>query len=219
MREFPRTEKSTVKRLPKRGFYDEETIYKILDEGIICHISFVLNNQPYIIPTAYVRIGDNIYIHGAKANKMMNALNERTNACIAVTLLDGYVLARSAFHHSMNYRSVVLFGKGKIVAEREEKLMALREFSEHLIPGRWDDVRKPNDKELSATIVLKFSIEEASAKIRTGKPIDDKEDYELNIWAGIVPFKFKTGEPVRDEQLKESISLPDYLLDFISVKK
>ncbi len=219
MKEFSLTKKNTVKRLSKRGFYDEETIYKILDEGIICHVSFVLSNQPYIIPTAYVRVGDNIYIHGAKANQMMNALNEGTDACIAVTLLDGYVLARSAFHHSMNYRSVVLFGKGKIVEDKSEKLMALKAFSEHLIPGRWDDVRSPDDKELSATIVLKFSIDEASAKVRTGPPVDDKEDYELNIWAGVVPFKFKTGEPVRDKQLKESISLPDYLLDFISVKR
>lgn len=220
MREFCRTEKSKVKRLSKRGFYDRETIYKILDDGIICHVSFIINGQPFIIPTAYARVADNLYIHGAKSNQMMNVLNGGADACIAVTLLDGYVLARSAFHHSMNYRSAVLFGKGKIVEDKEEKLMALKSFSEHLITGRWADARNPNDKELSATIVLKFSIEEASAKIRTGPPVDDKEDYESsNVWAGVVPFQLRAGEPIADEQLKKSIPLPDYLLEFLKSKK
>ncbi len=219
MTQFSSTEKSKVKRLAKRGCYDRETIYKILDEGIICHVSFVLNGQPFIIPTAYVRAGDDLYIHGSKANRMMNLLNEGADACISVTLMDGYVLARSAFHHSMNYRSAVLFGKAKIVEDRNEKIMALKEFSEHFIPGRWDDVRTPNDKELDATIVLKFSIDEASAKIRTGPPADDKEDYALDIWAGVIPFKITAGEPVPDSVLKESIPIPGYLSKFISGRK
>lgn len=220
MREFSRTEKSNVKRLSKRGFYDRETIYKILDDGIICHVSFIINGQPFIIPTAYARVADDLYIHGAKSNQMMNALNSGADACIAVTLLDGYVLARSAFHHSMNYRSAVLFGKGRIVEDKEEKLMALKAFSEHLITGRWADARNPNDKELSATIVLKFSIEEASAKIRTGPPVDDKEDYKSsNVWAGVVPFQLRVGEPIADEKLKKNIPLPGYLLEFLKSKR
>ena len=219
MNKFIPTERTKVNRLSKRGFYDKETIYSILDGGIICHVGFTLKGRPFVIPTAYVRLDDFIYIHGAKSNQMINAINNGSEACITITLLDGYVLARSAFHHSMNYRSVVVFGKGKIVEEQEEKINALRAFTEYLMPGRWDDIRKPSEKELYATSILKFQIEEASAKIRTGPAIDDKEDYELNTWAGVLPVKTVFAEPQRDEQLKKEIVEPGYLLDFVSSKK
>ena len=218
MNNFIPTEKTKVNRLPKRGFYDRETIYSILDEGIISHVSFLIKGKPFVIPTAYVRVDDYIYIHGAKSNRMINAINEGSEACIAVTLLDGYVLARSAFHHSMNYRSVVMFGKGKIVEDYEEKMKALKEFTEHLVKGRWDDVRKPDKKEMNTTRVLKFSIEEASAKVRTGPPVDDKEDYDMNVWAGVLPVKTMFGAPIRDELLKEDVFVPDYLTNYISSK-
>ena len=219
MSKFIPTERTRVKRLPKRGFYDKETIYKILDEAIICHVGFTLDSIPFVIPTAYVRIDDCIYIHGAKSNQMMNAINNSGEACITVTLLDGYVMARSVFHHSMNYRSVVMFGKGKIVENKDERINALRAFSEHVMPGRWDDVRQPSEKELYATSILKFQIEEASAKIRTGQVIDDEEDYALNVWAGVLPVKTVFGEPQKDERLKNDITEPEYLLKFISSKK
>ncbi|MGA8263357.1 MAG: pyridoxamine 5'-phosphate oxidase family protein [Ignavibacteriaceae bacterium] len=212
------TERTKVNRLAKRGFYDKATIFSILDEGIICQVGFIFNGRPFIIPTAYVRLNDFIYIHGAKSNQMINAINNGSEACFTVTLLDGYVLARSAFHHSMNYRSVVMFGKGKIVEDQQEKINALKAFTEHVMPGRWDDVRKPSEKELYATGVLRFPIEEASAKIRTGPAVDDKDDYELNVWAGVLPVKTMFAEPQRDERLKKEIVEPDYLLNFISSK-
>jgi nitroimidazol reductase NimA-like FMN-containing flavoprotein (pyridoxamine 5'-phosphate oxidase superfamily) len=218
MNNFIPTEKTKVNSLPKRGFYDRETIYNILDEGIICHVGFVIKGKPFVIPTAYVRVDDYIYVHGAKSNRMINAINEGSEACIAVTLLDGYVLARSAFHHSMNYRSVVMFGKGSIVEDGEEKMKALKEFTEHLVKGRWNDVRKPHEKEMNTTSVLKFPIEEASAKVRTGPPADDKADYDMDVWAGVLPVKTMFGAPIRDEQLKEDVSVPDYLTDNISSK-
>ncbi len=218
MNKFIPTEKTKVNRLPKRGFYDKDTIYKILDEGIICHVAFTLKDKPFIIPIAYVRTGDSIYIHGAKSNRMMNTITDGNDACITVTLLDGYVLARSIFHHSMNYRSVVVFGKGELVEDREEKITVLRAFSEKIMPGRWDDVRQPNEKELYSTSVLRFHIEEASAKIRTGPVADDKEDYDLNVWAGVLPVKTTFGDPQKDEQLKKDITMPGYLLDFVSSK-
>ena len=219
MSEFVSTKRTKVKRLAKRGSYDKNTIYSILDEAIICHVGFTLNGGPFVIPTAYVRINDFIYIHGAKTNQMMNAINNGSEACITVTLLDAYVLARSAFHHSMNYRSVIMFGKGEVVENQEEKVAALKAFTEHFMPGRWDDIRKPSEKELYATSILKFRIEEASAKIRTGPAVDDKEDYELNVWAGVLPVKTMFGEVQRDELLKKDIVEPGYLLDFVSSKK
>jgi len=215
MSDFPVTDKNKIKRLPKRGYYDKETIYQILDGEVICHISFSESDQPYIIPIAYVRIGDSIYIHGAKANRMMNNLGKGINACISVTRLDAYVLARSSFHHSMNYHSVVLFGKGEIIEEKDEKMKVLKTFSDHLIPGRWEDARLPNEKELSATMILKFIIDEASAKIRTGPPSDDKQDYNLDVWAGLLRLKSQITDIIPDEELKENVKLPDYLEKFI----
>jgi len=215
MSDFPVTDKNKIKRLPKRGYYDKETIYQILDGEVICHISFSESDQPYIIPIAYVRIGDSIYIHGAKANRMMNNLGKGINACISVTRLDAYVLSRSSFHHSMNYHSVVLFGKGEIIEEKDEKMKVLKAFSDHLIPGRWEDARPPNEKELSATMILKFIIDEASAKIRTGPPSDDKQDYNLDVWAGLLRLKSQITDIIPDEELKENVKLPDYLEKFI----
>jgi len=214
MSDFKQGEKNKIRRIPNRGHYDKETIYEILDDGIICNISFIIDDQPFIIPTAYARVDDVLYVHGAKTSRMINQINRGLKICFSVTHLDGYVLARSAFHHSMNYRSVVVFGTGKIVNERDEKILALKVFSEHLIPGRWEDVRKPNEKELNATNVLKITIDEASAKIRTGPAVDDKEDYDLDVWAGVLPFKITKGELLKDELLKPGISVPDYLKEF-----
>ena len=218
MEKFSPTDRTKVKRIPKRGFYDKGTIYSILDEAIICHVGFTINDRPFIIPTSYVRSGDCLYIHGAKSNQMMDAINNGSEACITVTLLDGYVMARSVFHHSMNYRSVVMFGKGKIVEDEEEKINALKAFTERVMPGRWNDVRQPSEKELDSTIVLKFSIEEASAKIRTGQAVDDEDDYKLNVWAGVLPVKTTFGRAQNDEQLEKNIPVPGYILNFISSK-
>jgi len=202
---FPQTERTTLNRLPKRGVYDRELVYAILDEGFICHVGFVADGKPVVIPTGYARVDDQLYIHGSQASRMLRTLKTGIDVCVTVTLVDGLVLARSAFHHSMNYRSVVVFGKAKAIEEREAKLPALRALSEHMIPGRWDEVRQPNDQELKATTVLSLSLEEVSAKVRTGPPLDDEEDYSLNIWAGVLPLKLVAEEPVKDPLLQTGI--------------
>jgi nitroimidazol reductase NimA-like FMN-containing flavoprotein (pyridoxamine 5'-phosphate oxidase superfamily) len=211
---FPQTERTTLKRLPKRGVYDREPVYKILDEGFICHVSFTVDGRPVVIPTGYARVADQLFIHGSQVSRMLRTLSAGIDVCIAVTLVDGLVLARSAFHHSINYRSVVIFGRATMVEEREAKLAALLAFSEHVIPGRWDDVRKPTDRELKATTVLSVPLEEVSAKVRTGPPIDDEEDYSLNIWAGVVPLKLVAGQPTNDPRLPSSIEPPSYTLKY-----
>jgi len=203
--------RSKVNRIPARGYYDKETINKIIDEALYCHVSFVHNNQPYIIPTIHARKNDGILFHGAKGSRMLKHIAEGNEVCIAITIIDGLVLARSVFHHSMNYRSVVLFGKGRLIENKVEKLEALRTITEHLIPGRWEDARKPNEKELNATTVVSINIDEASAKIRTGPPIDDEEDYKLSVWAGMIPISQKFDSPENDPRLKEDIPLPDYI--------
>lgn len=199
--------RNKVKRVPDRGHYDSETVYSILDSGNICHISFVVNNQPFIIPTLYGREGDKLYIHGAASSRMIKHLESGVNMSLAVTHNDGLVLARSAFHHSMNYRSVVVFGTA-IPVSAEKKSHALKVISDHIIPGRWEEVREPSAKELKATSVLELHIEQASAKIRTGGPKDDKEDYDLNIWAGVVPLNAKYLQPINDELLRGEIEIP-----------
>lgn len=181
MTEFARTDRTTLKRLPNRGSYDRALIYSILDEGFICHMGFTVDNRPFVIPTGYARAGDKLYVHGSQASRMMRALQGGIDLCLTVTLLDGLVLARSAFHHSMNYRSVVVFGKASVVEDEAEKMEALRAFTEHIVPGRWDEVRWPNPSELKATTVLSLPLAEASAKIRTGPPLDDEEDYQLDV--------------------------------------
>jgi len=199
---FPTSDRITVRRLPKRGVYDKESIYSILDEGFICHGGFVADGQPFVIPTGYARLGDTLYIHGSAASRMIKtAANEAVAICVTVTLLDGLVLARSAFHHSMNYRSVVVLGKARLVTCDDEKRTALHAFTNHIVPGRWEETRQPAVQELKATHVLALPIEEASAKIRTGPPIDDEEDYSLPVWAGVVPIKTRSGKPIPDARL------------------
>ena len=212
--DFPQTERTTIKRLPKRGVYDRELVYRILDEGFICHVSFVVDGQPFVIPTGYARIDDQLMIHGSQASRMLRTLSSGIDVCVAVTLVDGLVLARSAFHHSVNYRSVVIFGRAAMVEAREAKLAALFAFSEQVIPGRWNDVREPTEQELKATTVLSLPLVEVSAKVRTGPPLDDEEDYALDIWAGVLPLKIVAGDPINDPRLPESIDPPAYTLEY-----
>lgn len=189
------TSKTKVKRAPKRGIYDQETIYKILDEGRVCHVGFVHEGYPVVIPTAYGRHGDVLYLHGASSSRMMKNLAEGVDICVTVTHENGLVLAKSAFHHSMNYASVVVFGKAVQVHDVEEKNSALKAISDHLLAGRWEETRLPNQKELKATMLLALPLDEASAKVRTGGPSDEKEDEGLDIWSGVIPFKRVYGEP------------------------
>ncbi len=205
------TDRTRVNRLPKRGDYSLETIYGILDAAFVCHVGFVVDGQPYVIPTGYGRSGDMLYLHGSAASRMLRTLAGGVDVCVTVTVLDGIVLARSAFHHSMNYRSVVVLGKARLIEDDAEKTTALRAISEHIIRGRWDDVRKPTAQELKATAVLTLPIEEASAKIRTGPPLDEEDDYALNVWAGILPLSISAGEPVADSRLAAGAKVPRYL--------
>ncbi len=210
--------RSKINRVPSRGYYDKETINQIIDEALYCHVSFVHSNQPYIIPTIHARMNDRIVLHGAKGSRMLKHIAEGNEICIAITLMDGLVLARSVFHHSMNYRSVVLFGKGKLFENKVKKLEALKAITEHLIPGRWEDARKPNEKELKATTVVSIDIDEASAKIRTGPPIDDEEDYNLPVWAGVLRFNKGFGKFIPDPVLNPDVQVPGYLEDMIRNK-
>ena len=207
--------RSKINRIPSRGFYDKETINQIIDEALYCHVSFVQNDQPYIIPTIHARMGDRIVLHGAKGSRMLKHIAEGNKVSVAITLMDGLVLARSVFHHSMNYRSVVLFGKGTVIESKVKKLEALKAITEHLIPGRWEDARKPNEKELNATTVVSIDVDEASAKIRTGPPIDNEEDYNLSVWAGLIPISQKFDSPENDPKLNKDIGLPNYIREKI----
>ena len=211
---FPITDRTKLKRLPKRGHFDRETVYGILDEGFICHIGFVVDGHPVVIPTGYARVDDKLYIHGSQASRMLRTLANGIHACVTVTLLDGLVLARSAFHHSMNYRSVVVFGKATLVEDPEEKMSALFALSEQIIRGRWNDVREPTELEMKATTVLSLTLQEASAKIRTGPPLDDEEDYSLPMWAGVVPLKLTAGPPINDPRLPEGVPVPEYASNY-----
>lgn len=213
------TERTKVKRIPKRGNFERETIYKILDEGFVCHIGFTIDDQPFVIPTGYARSGDDLLIHGSAASRMMRALSWEKDVCVTVTLIDGLVLARSAFHHSMNYRSVVIFGRAKTISGDAEKLNALKAFTEHIVPGRWAEVRQPNAKELKATTVLRLPLQEASAKIRTGGAVDDAEDYDLDIWAGVIPLKMISEKPAADEKLKKNVKIPPSVADYKNLRK
>lgn len=212
MKEFPITNKTEITRLAKRGAYDKDVIYSILDEAMFCTLAYVRDGQPFQIPTGFCRMGDKIYLHGSVGSFYMRELAEKKlPVCISVTLMDGLVLARSAFHHSVNYRSVVLFSNAEKVESKEELYKALEVFTNKVQPGRWDDVRKPTDGEWRATMVLSFAIIEASAKVRTGGPKDDDEDYNLDIWAGVVPTKIQHLTPIPDTLLKQGVALPDYL--------
>jgi hypothetical protein len=198
--------------LPKRGDYSQETIYGILDAAFLCHAGFVIDGQPYVIPTGFGRKGETLYLHGSAASRMLRTLAGGVDVCVTVTLVDGIVLARSAFHHSMNYRSVVILGRARQIEDAEEKTEALRVISEQIVRGRWNDVRKPAPQELKATAVLALPIEEASAKIRTGPPLDDEEDYALDVWAGVLPLAMHSGEPLADARLKQGLKVPEYLV-------
>ena len=211
MTDFDKTKRNRIKRLPKRGYYDRETVYRILDEALICHVGFVDGGQPYVIPTNFARVADTIVMHGAKASRLLKHIEAGDPICVEATIVDGLVLARSVFHHSMNYRSVVLFGTGRLVEDEGEKLAALEAVAEHLIPGRWREARRPNRKELNATSVVSIAIDEASAKVRLGPPVDEEEDYSLPIWAGILPLQEMPLAPLRDELQSGDVSLPDYI--------
>ena len=208
------TPRTTVKRLPKRGVYDRATVYAILDEGLVCHVGFVFDGQPYVIPTGYCRVGDVLYIHGSAASRMLKTLSAGVPVCVTVTLLDGLVLARSAFHHSMNYRSAVVIGNARLVADAAEKAAALTAIVEHIVPGRNADARAPNASELGATSVLALPIEEASAKVRGGPPLDDAEDMALNVWSGVVPLRLEPQAPVADPTLAPGIAVPAYAREY-----
>jgi len=208
---FPPTERTTVRRMPKRASYDRATVEAILDEGLFCHVGFVIDGQPYVIPTIYAHVENRLYIHGSAASRMLQTLREGVPVCVTVTLLDGLVLARSAFHHSMNYRSVVVLGTAYEITDRQEKTAALKAIVEHVVPNRWEDVRWPNEQELKATLVLSLPLEEISAKVRTGPPLDDEEDYQLRCWAGEVPLRLMPQVPVPDSRLDHEILPPSYV--------
>ena len=215
---FPQTDLTTLKRLPKRGHYERETVYGILDEGFICHVGFAVEGRPVVIPTGYARVVDKLYIHGSQASRMLRTLAAGFDVCVTVTLVDGLVLARSAFHHSMNYRSVVVFGRANVVEDKDEKLAALFSFSEHVLRGRWDDVREPTEQELKATTVLSLPLVEASAKVRTGPPLDDEDDYSLSVWAGVIPLRLVADPPINDPRLPGSLEPPAYTLQYTREK-
>jgi len=206
----PRSKRTTVRRAADRGRYDLETVRAILDEGLVCHVGFCHDEQPFVIPMGYGRDGDTLILHGSVGSRAMRALAEGAPVCVTVTLLDGIVVARSVFHSSMNYRSVVILGRAEAVVDPGEKLRALKALTEHLIPGRWADARLPNDREMKGTLVLRVPLDEASAKMRTGPPVDDEEDYALPTWAGVVPWAPVAGAPVDDPRLGAGIGRPRY---------
>lgn len=203
------TNRSQLRRLPQRGSHQASDIHRILDAGFLAHVGFCVDGQPFVIPTLYGRDGDTLYLHGSAASRMLRTLEGGTPACVTVTLVDGLVLARSAFHHSMNYRSVVAFGRARKIEDPDAKERGLRIISEHLIAGRWADVRPPSAKELSATAVLEFGVEEASAKVRVGPPLDEAEDYGLAVWAGVIPVELRAGTAIPDGA--EKAAIPEYV--------
>jgi nitroimidazol reductase NimA-like FMN-containing flavoprotein (pyridoxamine 5'-phosphate oxidase superfamily) len=210
----PSSSRTAVHRLPTRGAYDAPTIHAILDEGLICHVGFLYEGSPFVIPTGYARVGDQLLIHGSSASRMLRTLSTGAEACITVTLIDGLVLARSAFHHSMNYRSVVVLAKGTKLDEPEGKRKALEQITERLVPHRWADVRWPTEQEMKATTVISFPISEASAKIRVGGPKDDEEDYSMHVWAGVLPLALTPGTPAPDERNVPNIAVPTYIQNY-----
>lgn len=211
MLQFIPTERTTIQRMPKRAAYDRGVVEAILDEGLYCHLGFAVDGQPYVIPTIHARVDDRLYVHGSSASRMLRNLKAGVPMCVTVTILDGLVLARSAFHHSMNYRSVVVLGVAQEVTDPQEKYDTLKAVVEHVAPNRWDDVRWPNEQELKATSVLRLPLEEASAKIRTGPPLDDEEDYQLPCWAGELPLRLTPQVPVPDPRLPLEAAVPSYV--------
>lgn len=206
-----KTPRTKLRRLPKRGHHDRETIDAILDEALVAHMGFVHEGQPFVIPTLHARLGDEVLIHGSSASRALRALAEGAPLCLTVTLIDGLVLARSAFHHSVNYRSVVLLGQARLLTDTAEKEAALEAFTERMVPGRWEHIRWPSPKELKATKVLALPIDEASAKVRTGPPLDDDEDYAMDAWAGVVPLRTVAAPPEDDPLLRDGIPVPEHV--------
>ncbi len=211
---IPVSERTRVVREPHRAVYERQAIYKILDEAMVCHVGFAVEGQPFVIPTMFARVGDELYLHGSAASRMLRNLSAGAPVCVTVTLIDGLVLARSVFNHSMNYRSVVALGQAKLIDEPAEKLRALQAFTEKLIPGRWQDARQPNEKELKATSIVRLPLTEISAKVRTGPVEDDLEDYALRVWVGVIPLRLVPDAPIRDERCDPSISTPPYASNF-----
>jgi nitroimidazol reductase NimA-like FMN-containing flavoprotein (pyridoxamine 5'-phosphate oxidase superfamily) len=214
MSDYQPTERTQVKRLPKRGKYDQETVFSILDTAFVCHVGFTVDGQPYVIPTNFGRSGDMLYLHGSAASRMLRQLSEGIPVCVTVTHVDGLVLARSAFHHSVNYRSVMILGQARLVEDPAEKMEALRIFTEHVMKGRWNDVRQPTEQELKATTVLALPLDEVSAKVRTGGPIDDEGDYNLPVWAGVLPLTTSVKSPEPDPQRRNDPPVPEYLRNY-----
>ena len=208
MADLEPTPRTTLRRLPARGHFDRATVNAILDEALVCHVGFVSDGQPFVIPTIHARAGDQVFVHGSAASRMLKTLQGGVPVCLTATLVDGLVLARSAFHHSMNYRSVVVLGDAQAVTDDREKWDALHAIVEHVAPGRWSEVREPSAKELAGTLVLRLPIEEASAKVRTGPPLDDEEDYALECWAGVLPLRLTPGTPVPDPRMPAGRALP-----------
>jgi nitroimidazol reductase NimA-like FMN-containing flavoprotein (pyridoxamine 5'-phosphate oxidase superfamily) len=204
------TPRTSVRRHPERGVYDRGTIDGILDEALICHVGFEVEGQPYVIPTIHARVGDELYLHGSPASRMLRTIGEGVDVCVTVTLLDGLVLARSVYHHSLNYRSVLVLGRAREVADPAEKLRAMEAVVEHVVPGRWADARRPTEKEIAGTSILALALDEASAKIRTGPPKDNTADLELPVWAGVVPLSLVPGPPVADPELAPGTPVPGY---------
>jgi nitroimidazol reductase NimA-like FMN-containing flavoprotein (pyridoxamine 5'-phosphate oxidase superfamily) len=207
------TARTKVRRLAKRGVYDRAVIDAILDEAFICQVGFLYEGKPCVLPTAYTRVGHWLYLHGAQSNRMLRAICGQ-EACVSVTLLDGLVLARSAFHHSINYRSVVVFGEGEEVTDHVEKLEAMERLVEHIVPGRWAEARQPNEQELDATLIVRLPTDECSAKVRIGPPVDDEVDLALDVWAGVLPVTLAWGEPLPDSSHPPRVAAPDYLLRY-----
>ena len=209
--DFPPSEKTRVKRVHQRARYDRESAYAVLDSGVLCHVGYVIDGQPYVTPTAYWREGDWVYWHGSSASRMLRRVEEGVPVCFTVAMLDGVVLARSGFHHSVNYRSLMAFGRAETVEEEAEKIRSLDVFIERLIPGRAAEVRPPTSQEIKATTVLRMKLEEVAVKIRNGPPVDDDEDYALDVWAGVVPVRTVIGAPEEDPRLKPGVAEPGYL--------
>lgn len=214
MSDFPVTDRNRVRTLSKRAAYDRETIYPILDEGLICHVGLIDHDQPFVIPTLYARQEDALLLHGSPRSRLIQHIGAGRPVSIAVTLVDGLVIARSAFHHSINYRSVVLFGTGRVLVGEEERMQALETLTEHIVRGRWRDAREPTPQELNATTVVSLTIESASAKARSGAPVDADEDYALPVWAGVLPFSPQISAPIPDSRLSDGIPIPDYIRDY-----
>jgi nitroimidazol reductase NimA-like FMN-containing flavoprotein (pyridoxamine 5'-phosphate oxidase superfamily) len=198
---FTPTSRTQVRRIPNRGQYDRALVYSILDEGFVCHVGFAVEGQPYVIPTGYARVEDRVFIHGSAASRMLRSIGQGIDVCVTVTLIDAFVLSRSAFHHSMNYRSVVMLGRAEVVTDAAEKTRALEAFTNHIVPGRWDEVRGPSGQELKATLVLALPLQEVSAKVRTGPPVEEPSDVERATWAGIVPLRTSVGAPLPMDDL------------------